>query len=67
MIELINPGNIRLCLYIYSKKMREICWNIWIKAQKKCRRHLSGVLIVNFEEISEIASTINFEQFNAVC
>ena len=67
MIELINSGNIRLYLYIYTKTMREICGNIWIKAQKQCQRHLSVVFIVNFEEILEIASTINFEQFNAVC
>ena len=67
MIKLVNPGNIRLCLYIYTKTMREICWNIWIGAREQCQQHPSGVFIVNFEEISEIASTINFEQINAVC
>ena len=67
MIKLINPGNTRLRLYIYTKTMREICWNIWIKVRGQCQRHPSGDFIVNFEDISEIASTINFDQINAVC
>ena len=46
--------------------MREICSNFTIKKPERRHRRWSGVLIVNFEQISNCTgiSIIDFEQVN---
>ena len=55
-IKLINLHDIYLCKVKIknTRRMCEICSNIWIKTRERCQWRCSGVFIVNFEQISHI-------------